>query len=138
MKLKIIDHGAVSKSRLPKRAKPMDIGADVYASRSWNLEPGTTFTMPLNVGIDLPNGTFALVLPRSSMAKDGISCLPVPIDASYKKQIHAFISNHGRDSYYISEGARIGQLVILNGLLPDFVTEPLEERGEAAFGSTGI
>ena len=124
-------------SKLPKRAKPMDAGADVYSLGNYNLEPNVTVKIPLGYGIKIPNGYVGFVFPRSNLAEKGIICQLPPIDASYTGPIHAIVTNCGRDSYYINEGDRIGQLLIFPCAVPDFVTEPLEERGENGFGSTG-
>ena len=60
------------------------------------------------------------------------------INLSIKKgEVHAIISNVGRDSYYIKEGDRIGQLVITPVILASFSTENIKERTDGAFGSTG-
>jgi dUTP pyrophosphatase len=137
MKIEIIDKGAVAKGRLPQRAKPMDAGADIFAPRDWNLESGQTIKLPLGFGVRIPNGFAAFVYPRGSMSQKGITCQLCPIDASYTGEVHAIVTNESNDSFYIKEGDKIGQLVIFPCIIADFVTEPLEERGTAAFGSTG-
>lgn len=137
MKIEIIDFGAVAKNRLPKREHPMDVGADVFAPRNWNLEHNCTIKMPLGFGVKIPNGYAGFVFPRGSTAKQGITCQLSPIDPSYIGEIHAIITNCGNDSYYITEGDKIGQLVILPCVIADFVTASLEERGPNGFGSTG-
>lgn len=48
-------------------------------------------------------------------------------------QIHAIISNIGNKEYKI----KMGQLVIMPVLIPDFTFENWKERGTGAFGSTG-
>ena len=137
MKIEIIDFGATEKNHLPRRAKPMDAGADVFAPYNWNLEPGQTMNFPLGFGVKIPNGFAGYVFPRSSLAIKGIVCQLPPIDPSYTKEIHAIVTNCGNDSYYITKGDKIGQLVILPCIIADFSTEVLEERGANGFGSTG-
>ena len=137
MKIEIIDYGAVAKNHLPTRAKPMDAGADVFAPTNRNLGPGHTANFPLGFGVKIPNGFTGFIFPRSSLSTSGIICQLPPIDPSYTGEIHAVVTNVGLNSFYISEGDRIGQLVILPCVIADFVTEPLEERGGDGFGSTG-
>ena len=137
MKIEIIDFGAIAKGRLPQREHPMDAGADVRAPFNWNLEPGQTMKFPLGFGVKIPNGFAGYVFPRSCLASKGIICQLPPIDPSYTKEIHAIVTNCGNDSYYITEGDKIGQLVISPCIIADFITEPLEERGPNGFGSTG-
>jgi len=138
MKLQLKDFGAKDNKQLPQRQYDMDCGADVFAPYDWNLEPGITVTMGLGFGFDdLPNGTFALILPRSNLAMKGIHVSPCPIDAGYTKEVHAVLTNMGHDSFYIKEGERIGQLFIACCLVPAFQWEPLKKRGDNGLGSTG-
>jgi len=137
LKIEIIDMGATEQNRLPKRAHPQDVGADVFAPRSFNLESGCTAKVALGFGVKIPNGFAGFVVPRGSMAQAGITCQLCPIDSSYTGEIHAVITNGRHDSFYITKGDRIGQLVIIPCVIADFVTEPLEERGSNSFGSTG-
>ena len=48
-------------------------------------------------------------------------------------EIHAIISNIGNKEYKI----KMGQLVIMPVLIPDFTFENWKEHGTGAFGSTG-
>ena len=137
MKIEIIDHGAVTKNRLPLRAKPMDAGADVFAPGDRTLVPGETAKLPLGFGVKIPNGYTGFVFPRSGLSAKGIVCQLPPIDPSYTDEIHAVVTNTGVTPYSISDGDRIGQLVILPCVIADFVTAPLEARGADGFGSTG-
>ena len=47
------------------------------------------------------------------------------------------ISNVGNREYEIKMGDKVGQLVIMPVLIPDFTFENWKERGMGAFGSTG-
>ena len=137
MKIKIIDFGAVSENFIPLRAHYNDAGADVYACRSVTLRPGTTYKMPLGFGVEIPDGYVGFVFPRSGLSAKGINCLLPPIDSGYRGEIHAMLSNVGEMSRRIEAGDRIGQLVILPCMIPDFVLDLGEERGKDAFGSSG-
>ena len=59
------------------------------------------------------------------------------IDSGYMGEVHAIISNVGNREYEIKEGDKVGQLVIMPILIPDFTFENWKERGNGAFGSTG-
>ncbi len=93
--------------------------------------------MPLGFGLELPDGYAGFVFPRSSLSTRGIVCELPPIDSGYRGEIHAIISNVGNDSYDIKQGERIGQLVIMPVLIPEFTYAALIERGLNAFGSSG-
>ena len=66
-----------------------------------------------------------------------IVCELPPIDSGYMGEVHAIISNVGNREYEIKEGDKVGQLVIMPILIPDFTFENWKERGNGAFGSTG-
>ena len=134
MKIKLIDFGG----KFPYRAHDNDAGADVYSPAGFVLEPGQVTTVSLGFGVELPDGFVGFVFPRSSLSSKGIVCELPPIDSGYRGEIHAVISNVSSVPYEIRKGDRIGQLVVLPCLIPDFVTELGEQRGAGAFGSTGV
>ena len=143
MKIKVIDFGY---DRLPKRAHGNDAGADVYARLKDHqggpgvalIYPHTTAKIPLGLGLELPDGYMACVYPRSGLSTKGIVCELPPIDSGYRGEIHAIVSNLGEEPFLVKDGERIGQLVVTPVVIADFVTETGKQRGEGAFGSTGV
>ena len=136
MKIKILDFGAPA-DRLPFRAHSNDAGADVFSPKNQELAPGQTVLIPLGFGLELPDGFAGYIFPRSSMSACGVVCELPPIDSGYRGEVHAIVSNVGKNPYYIKEGDRVGQLVITPVMIADFVTELADTRGMEAFGSTG-
>jgi dUTP pyrophosphatase len=100
--------------------------------------PGVTVKIPLGIGLCLPDGYAAFVFPRSGLASHGIVCELPPIDSGYRGEIHAIVHNGSNEPIDIENGDRIGQLVIMPVVVADFVTETGPERGDGAFGSTGM
>lgn len=139
MKIKVLNFGY---ENLPFRAHENDAGADVYAclhnSDNIVIPPNTTIKIPLGLGLVLPDGYMACVYPRSGLSTLGIVCELPPIDSGYRGEIHAIVTNLSNMPYIVSNGDRIGQLVITPVVIVDFVTEEGEQRGTEAFGSTGI
>ena len=139
MKVKVIDFGYES---LPKRAHYNDAGADVHACLhdidEYVIAPQTTAKIPLGLGLCIPDGYAAYVFPRSGLSSKGIVCELPPIDSGYRGEIHAIVTNCGSNSYVVKNGDRVGQLVIMPVVVADFVTETGGERGDNAYGSTGI
>lgn len=133
MKIKLIDFGGTA----PRRAHENDAGADVFSPRDFTIYPGQVHKIPLGFGIALPDGLAGYIFPRSSLSARGIVCELPPIDSGYCGEVHAIISNAGNNSYDIKAGDRIGQLVILPLVIPEFTYEDFNERGDHAFGSTG-
>lgn len=137
MKIKVIDYGY---ENLPKRAHANDAGADVYAhvAESLAIPPQHTVKVPLGLGLVLPDGYMACVYPRSGLSTKGIVCELPPIDSGYRGEIHAIVTNVGHGTFMVNDGDRIGQLVITPCVIADFVTEEGPQRGDNAFGSTGV
>jgi len=140
-----IENKSIQTTKLPKREHIFDAGADVFAPYNWNLPPGGTEKFPLGYGLKIPENFMGVMYPRGSLAVNGIYVSPNPIDTDYKGEVHAILTNMGRDSYYIAEGTKIAQLVILPVEICGFITEdgenapiPQTRRGLNAFGSTGV
>ncbi len=122
---------------MPVRKYYNDAGADVFAPYDRAIYPGQTIAFPLGFGIILPDGFTAFVFSRSSLSVKGIVCASAPIDAGYMGEIHALVSNISNERYDIKKGDRIGQLVILPYIVPEFTYEEFVTRGTRAFGSSG-
>lgn len=140
MKVKVIDFGY---KKLPFRAHENDAGADVHVclhngEEKIALWPHETMKVPLGLGLYLPDGYAAFVFPRSGLSSKGVTCELPPIDSGYRGEIHAIVHNGTNDKVFIENGDRIGQLVIVPVVVADFVTETGPERGDGAFGSTGM
>ena len=126
MQVKLLDYGVPSEMQ-PKRAHANDVGADVYALKDRIIEVGCSAVIGLGFGLDLPAGFGAFIFPRSSQTAKGVDCKLPPLDPGYT----------GHEAYHIYRGDRIGQLVVLPVVTPDFVLDLGEARGNGAFGSTG-
>ena len=63
------------------------------------------------------------------------------IDCGYTGSIRVKLFNHGKTSYQVKTGDKIGQLVIVPVLRPELefvdALESASERGENGFGSSG-
>ena len=140
MKIKVINYGY---DKLPLRAHANDAGADVHVcfhdgTEVMVIPSNTTVKIPLGMGLVLPDGYAAFVFPRSGLSSKGITCELPPIDSGYRGEIHAIVTNCSNNDFIINNGDRIGQLVITPIVIADFITENIEERGTAGFGSTGV
>lgn len=134
MKIKILDFGY---EHLPHRAHANDAGADCYSTIDAVIAPNTVVKIPLGFGLEVPDGYAAFIFPRSSMSAKGITAELPPIDSGYRGEVHAILTNNGREHYSVNKGDRVGQLVIVPVVIADFITEDIAQRGENAFGSTG-
>lgn len=139
MKIKVIPYNTRAGAQMPVRAHYNDAGADVVVPDGCGciLPAHETVTIPLGFGLELPDGFMAVIFPRSSLASTGLVCEMPPIDAGYRGEICAVVTNNTDEDLAVIDGAKIGQLVILPVVYADFVDDLPRERGSDGFGSTG-
>jgi dUTP pyrophosphatase len=131
-------------ARLPHRAHADDAGFDLHATEAAVLPPGARAAVGCGFAMALPEGTAALVLPRSGLAlKEGIGVLNAPglIDAGYRGEVRVILVNHDpSETRTVEVGDRIAQLVIVALPATAFAEVdalPDSARGTGGFGSTG-
>jgi dUTP pyrophosphatase len=131
---------------LPSYETADSAGMDLRAAldQPVELKPGKRMLVPTGLKMAIPRGYEAQIRPRSGMAyKHGITMLNTPgtIDSDYRGEVKLLAVNLGEESYTISHGDRIAQMVIAPVCRATIrETESLEEtaRGEGGFGSTGV
>lgn len=108
------------------------------------IEAGKTALMPLNIALQLPKNTWALVAARSSLHKKGLMLANgVGVgDSDFSgesDEYQAILFNFSKETVTLEKGERIAQLIIL----PYESVELLEldhfsgARSRGGFGSTG-
>ncbi|MFL2770871.1 MAG: dUTP diphosphatase [Rhodospirillaceae bacterium] len=120
-------------------------GMDLYAAVDGEvgIGAGEWVLVPTGFSIALPPGFEAQVRPRSGLAaKHGVTVLNAPgtIDADYRGEVKVILINHGSDSFRITRGDRIAQMVIApvtQGVMIEVDELPKTARGAGGFGSTG-
>ncbi len=131
-------------SRQSEHASGLDLVAAVPSNAPRVLGPGERALIPTGFAIELPPGFEGQVRPRSGLAlKAGVTVLNAPgtVDADYRGEIGVLLINHGGESFAVSRGARIAQLVVCR--TETVVLSEADElsgtsRGENGFGSTGL
>ncbi|SMC97596.1 dUTP pyrophosphatase [Desulfocicer vacuolatum DSM 3385] len=128
---------------IPRYAHEDDSGLDLFSVDELTLEPGEFKLIKTGIKIELPDNTEAQVRPRSGLAyKNGITVLNTPgtIDQGYRGEIGVILINHSQNTFKITVGMKIAQMVIMPVLRPRvLVSDALSDtaRGEGGFGSTG-
>lgn len=121
-----------------------DLAAAVPQETPLVIPPGGRALVPTGIAIALPAGHEGQVRPRSGLSiSHGITVINAPgtIDADYRGEIKVPIVNLGAETFTITRGMRIAQLVVAPVTRADFVeTDELAPtgRGGAGFGSTGL
>jgi dUTP diphosphatase len=124
-------------------AAGLDLMAAVPADAPVTLAPGARALIPTGIAIALPGGFEAQVRPRSGLAaRHGVTVLNAPgtIDADYRGEILVLLINHGGESFAVTRGMRIAQLIV--AAVARAALQPASEldvtsRGRSGFGSTG-
>jgi dUTP diphosphatase len=127
-------------AKLPTRANPNDAGLDLYAIYDTILHPLCVVKIPTGIAIELPENTVGLQLDRSSLGSKGIHNFGGVIDSSYRGELFVGLYNSTDKTFFIKQGDRIAQLVIIPILLPmPIEVEELTNtaRGDNGFGSSG-
>lgn len=132
---------AASKSPL-RRANRTDAGADLVAAEDKSIPPLSRATVSTGVSLEIPDGYYGRVAPRSGLAhKNGIDVLAGVVDSSYRGEVRVILFNTDREeTFHVRAGDRIAQLIVERHYNFEFVeAESLTQtdRGEMGFGSTG-
>jgi dUTP pyrophosphatase len=127
---------------IPKRNNPTDAGADLYAVEQIEIPPLSRAIVPTGISIEIPEGFYARIAPRSGLAaKQGIDVLAGVCDSSYRGEIKVVLFNSDRESpFNVTYGDKIAQLIIEQHFNFPFVeSEELNDsdRGSNGFGSSG-
>jgi dUTP pyrophosphatase len=130
---------------LPSYESARAAGMDLRAALSETLElrPGKRALVPTGIAIALPARFEAQIRPRSGLAlKHGVTVLNSPgtVDADYRGEIGVILINHGEETFEISRGDRIAQMVIApvtQGVWREVDNLDETGRGAGGFGSSG-
>ena len=135
----------VTENQMPSYATSQAAGIDLYCSNENEVEIKPKETVKINTGlkVQIPEGYFGAVYPRSSTGvkrKLMLANTIGVIDSDYRGEIMIFFYNYGNQIQVIKHGDRLAQLVIQP--YQQFEIEVVDkldvsDRGEGGFGSTG-
>jgi dUTP pyrophosphatase len=128
---------------LPSKATEGSAGFDVASAEEGELGPGERRLFPTGFAVAIPPGYEIQIRPRSGLAlKHGITLpnTPATIDSDYRGELKIALINLGTESFRVSRGMRIAQIVVAKVETAEFAlvsTLSPTTRGEGGFGSTG-
>lgn len=143
MKIKIVN---TSKNPTPEYKTHGASGMDLLANNAEAimLEPMQRTLVPTGIFVEIPYGYEGQVRARSGLSiKNGITLVNCvgTIDSDYRGELQIPVINLGAETFVISRGDRIAQLIIAKYEKIEWdESETLEDttRGMGGFGSTGI
>jgi dUTP diphosphatase len=121
-------------------------GMDLHAAvaEAIVIAPWATVLVPTGLEIAVPEGYEGQIRPRSGLAvKHGITLpnTPATIDSDYRGEIRVPLINLGRDTFLVSRGMRIAQLVVApvaRVTWDEVDVLPPTDRGGKGFGHSGV
>jgi dUTP diphosphatase len=128
---------------VPALATPGSAGYDVASADEGTLAPLERRLFRTGFAVAIPVGFECQIRPRSGLAlRHGISLpnTPATIDSDYRGELMIALINLGTDSFQVTRGMRIAQLVFARveqatwRAVPQL---PATGRGDGGFGSTG-
>lgn len=130
-------------AKLPVKATVGSAGYDLSSAVDAVISPGSRELISLGICIQVPKGTYGRIAPRSGLAvRNGIQVGAGVIDSDYTGEVKVLLFNHGTESFTVTRGDRIAQLIIEKiiddaeiNLVSDFAETV---RGSGGFGSSGI
>jgi dUTP pyrophosphatase len=128
---------------LPSRATPGSAGYDVASAEEGVLAPQERRAFATGFSIAMPEEYECQIRTRSGLAlKHGIivANTPATIDSDYRGEVKVLLVNLGEDSFVVTRGARIAQIVFARVARLPVAEKGLAgdtQRGSGGFGSTG-
>lgn len=125
---------------LPQKSHLPDVGLDIFIPNDFEIKPLETKTIGLELAVAIPEGFAGMLVPRSSIAQEGLIIQTSIIDPDYTGEIHLIITNCSSERKFIHRGQRLCSLVmysVLNAYI--FEVDELESttRGCDGLGSSG-
>jgi dUTP pyrophosphatase len=144
---------------LPIKAHAADAGFDLFATSDFTIEPGEIIKHPLNIQMELPEGTYAEITSKSGNGVKGLLVYAGIIDQGYRGVVHVVMANINRNSSVAADtgelygtipgafltfkaGQKIAQMIVhpFSQKYRMVQVEDLDiatSRGSGGFGSTG-
>lgn len=138
LKVRLLDADGM----LPSRSNPTDAGSDLFSAESLMIHPGERATVSTGIAVEIPEGFYGRVAPRSGLAsKHGLDVLAGVVDSGYRGEVKVVLLNTDRhNTFHVEKGDRIAQLIVeAHFNLPIVKIDSLSKsgRGFGGFGSTG-
>jgi dUTP pyrophosphatase len=137
-------------AKMPVRATPGAAAYDIYAclpiDTILTISPGDRIAIPTGIFMEIPQGWFLSVRPRSGLAlKQGLTLInpPATIDCDYRGELKIAVINLGSEKVTIEPGDRIAQVLLERMVDVDWQISTKEDlsitdRSSGGFGSTGL
>lgn len=118
-----------------------DACMDMYANVDVELNPGDIKIISTGISVEIPPSYEGIVRGRSGLASKGIVAHIGTIDETYRGDVGVILTNHSKETFKITKGARIAQFTIKPVIRVELTESEVltdTERGANGYGSSGI
>jgi dUTP pyrophosphatase len=133
----------------PSKGSLRAAGYDLFSAYNYVLEPRGKELIKTDLQIQIPEGCYGRVAPRSGLAwKQFIDVGAGVIDCDYRGNVCVILFNFNNTRFIVNKGDRIAQLICEKIEYPELQEEQEEEslddekggptRGSNGFGSSGV
>lgn len=99
--------------KAPTRADPGAAGFDLYTAKDYVIEAGESKLMSTGVHVQLPEGHYGRLAPRSGPAvRWGLSVGAGVVDYGYTGDVKVLVFNHGKAPVHIHSTHAVAQLIV--------------------------
>ena len=153
VKIKLLSEEA----KVPTKGSKAAAGYDLYTPIDYVIDKPGRFKLPLDLAIQLSEGTVGWITSRSGFALKGFAGVSInnrehelrldcdvldgKVDADFRGNVSVIIKNNEEVPFLIPKGTRIAQLIILKYEKEELtISDVLDEteRGDNGFNSSGI
>lgn len=114
-----------------------DAGVDILLDKDLVFEPFQITVVDLNVQLEVEAETLALIVPRSSAAKQGLFIATCPVDPDYNGNVHAIVFNASKNRVKYKQGESFCQYIMVPFVLQRANCKKEGTRTTSKFGETG-
>ena len=129
----------IREAKLPQRQTEGSVGFDVYSTHDVTINPNSQQLVHTGLSIQVPQGLYLRISPRSGLALKGINVGAGVVDNDYRGEVKVLLQNTTTKPYTVSKHSRIAQFVFEKNSIPCLVisdTLSKTKRNEGGFGST--
>lgn len=114
-----------------------DAGVDIILDKSIVFEPFQVTVVDLNVQLEVESENLALIVPRSSAAKQGLFIATCPVDPDYSGNVHAIVFNATKNRVKYAKGESFCQYIVVPFVMQKANCRKEGTRTTSKFGETG-
>ena len=115
------------KSTTPEFVFPMAMGYEIFSAEAKIIEAGKTDLVDTGLSIIVPQGSYAQIISRPSLASIGVNAGAPLFRPGSNIYLKIVLSNQGSNHLAIFEGDKIATLVVLPTDPPLIVQSPDED-----------